>query len=196
MTENSATNPMGWGVGLSAILGGALGYWAGRSTSPQFNNGYGYGPPGYGFPFMAGMMTNQATTDATTSAMTAIGATQNCKTCYQEGVESGQTAASLDYIKERANANHNEINTAFMTLQNQISNQSAAIEAQFNALKDQKIADQAAQIAALKTQNVVGMNAAATNAALDSISQRLNSIVTNCGVRSYPGCSNCGCSNQ
>lgn len=100
MTENSATNPMGWGVGLSAILGGALGYWAGRSTSPNAN-GYPYG-----MPYVAGMMANQATTDATTSAVTAIGATQNCKTCYQEGVESGQTAASLDYIKERANANH------------------------------------------------------------------------------------------
>jgi hypothetical protein len=126
MTENSATNPMGWGVGLSAILGGALGYWAGRSTSPGANGfGYGYGYP-YS-PFMAGMAVNQASTDATTSAMTAIGATQNCKTCYQEGVESGQTAASLDYIKERANANHNEINTAFMTLQNQVANQTAAL---------------------------------------------------------------------
>ena len=195
MTENSATNPMGWGVGLSAILGGALGYWAGRSTSPGANFG---GYP-YGMPYVAGMMANQATTDATTSAVTAIGATQNCKTCYQEGLESGQTAASLDYIKERANANHNEINTAFMTLQNQVANQTAALQAQFNALKDQKIADQAAEIAALRTQNVVGMNAAATNAALDSISQRLNSIVTNCGVRAYSnGCCNggCNCSNQ
>lgn len=183
---------MGWGVGLSAILGGALGYWAGRSTNPGANGfGYGYPYP----PFMAGMMANQASTDATTSAVTAIGATQNCKTCYQEGLESGQTAASLDYIKERANANHNEINTAFMTLQNQVANQTAALEAQFNALKDQKIADQAAEIAALRTQNVVGMNAAATNAALDSISQRLNSIVTNCGVRAYNSCG-CGCANQ
>ena len=190
MTENSATNPMGWGVGLSAILGGALGYWAGRSTSPGAN---GFGYP-YGMPYMAGMAAG-ASNDATTSAVTAINATQNCKTCYQEGVESGQTAASLDYIKERANANHNEINTAFMTLQNQVANQTAALEAQFNALKDQKIADQAAEIAALRTQNVVGMNAAATNAALDSISQRLNSIVTNCGVRAYNSCG-CGCSNQ
>lgn len=24
----------GWGVGLSAIIGGALGYWAGRSSGP------------------------------------------------------------------------------------------------------------------------------------------------------------------
>ena len=111
MTENSATNPMGWGVGLSAILGGALGYWAGRSTSPGANFGYGYG-----YPFMAGMVANQASTNATDSAVTAISATQNCKTCYQEGVESGQTAASLDYIKERATANANDINSAFMTL--------------------------------------------------------------------------------
>lgn len=102
MTENSATNPMGWGVGLSAILGGALGYWAGRSTSPNANFGYPYG-----MPYMAGMMAGNAASDnATSSAVTAISATQNCKTCYQEGVESGQTAASLDYIKERANANH------------------------------------------------------------------------------------------
>ena len=60
-----------------------------------------------------------------------------------DGIAPG-VYVDLDYIKERANANHNEINTAFMTLQNQIANQSAAIEAQFNALKDQKIADQAA----------------------------------------------------
>ena len=85
-----------------------------------------------------------------------------------------------------------------MTLQNMIANQTAALEAQFNALKDQKIADQAAEIAALRTQNVVGMNAAATNAALESINQRLSSVVTNCGVRSYAcnACNGCGCSNQ
>ena len=112
MTENSATNPMGWGVGLSAILGGALGYWAGRSTSPHGD----FGEAGISPYYMASMMANNHAADATTSAVTAIDATQNCKTCYQEGVESGQTAASLDYIKERANANHNEINTAFMTL--------------------------------------------------------------------------------
>lgn len=36
----------GWGVGLSAIIGGALGYWAGRSGGP---GGFG-GCGGYGFP--------------------------------------------------------------------------------------------------------------------------------------------------
>ena len=114
MTENSATNPMGWGVGLSAILGGALGYWAGRSTSPGAN-GFGYGYP---YPFMAGMMANQASTDATTSAVTAIGATQNCKTCYQEGFSTKfetmvYSAAAKDLIStsKAANLLHCSVNT-------------------------------------------------------------------------------------
>lgn len=31
----------GWGVGLSAIIGGALGYWAGRSSGPGGFGGCG-----------------------------------------------------------------------------------------------------------------------------------------------------------
>ena len=161
MNETSS-NPMGWGVGLSAILGGALGYWAGRTSSP----GDGLGGAGISPYYMASMFANNHTNDATTSAVTAIDSVQNCKTCYQEGVESGQTQASLDYIKERATANANDINTAFMTLNNQLNNNMAAIQSQFNALRDQKIADQAAEIAALRTQNAIGMNAATTNAQL------------------------------
>jgi hypothetical protein len=30
----------GWGVGLSAIIGGALGYWAGRSGNPDRGPAY------------------------------------------------------------------------------------------------------------------------------------------------------------
>lgn len=64
----------GWGVGLSAIIGGALGYWAGRSSGP---GGFG-GCGGYGFP--AGYAV----------------AAQNghCSTCFEQGVESGQTRRS------------------------------------------------------------------------------------------------------
>lgn len=62
-------NHTGWGVGLSAIIGGALGYWAGRSG----NYGLGYGPYGPGVPAMA-------------YAAGAASETGNCRTCYQEGV--------------------------------------------------------------------------------------------------------------
>ena len=36
--NENACNATGWGVGLSAIIGGALGYWAGRSNNC---NGFG-----------------------------------------------------------------------------------------------------------------------------------------------------------
>lgn len=68
--NNSAT---GWGVGLSAIIGGALGYWAGRSSNP-FGNNFG----GYPYPSMAGYPMGYA-------MGTVMGSqdNSNCRTCYQ-----------------------------------------------------------------------------------------------------------------
>lgn len=158
----------GWGVGLSAIVGGALGYWAGRSGAPA---------------------------NAPSPCVVGDG---GCRTCYQQGVEAGQTMAGLDYIGKQVASNSTQIQNSFLALNNQLNNQTAAIQARFDALNQQKIADQAAQIAALRTQNIIGMNAAATNAQLTSINDKISSIVTNCGVRAYPGCPpTCGsCVNQ
>jgi hypothetical protein len=72
--------------------------------------------------------------------------------------------------------------------------QFAAIQNRFEALNQQKIADLVAENAALRTQNIVGLNAAATNAQLVSINDKISSIVTNCGVRAYPGCPTTSCS--
>ena len=69
---------MGWGVGLSAILGGALGYWAGRTAAPS-NDGFGGG--GISPYYMASMMANNHY--GAGAATTAIEATQSCRTCYQ-----------------------------------------------------------------------------------------------------------------
>ena len=114
----------GWGVGLSAIIGGALGYWAGRSSGP---GGFG-GCGGYGFP--AGYAV----------------AAQNghCSTCFEQGVESGQTLAGLNYIGQQVASNSRDISNSMTALSNQLNNQTAAIQARFDALNQQKIADQAA----------------------------------------------------
>lgn len=174
-------NHTGWGVGLSAIIGGALGYWAGRSGN---YNGFGYGPYGAGVPAMA--YAAGAASDA-----------GHCRTCYQEGVQSGQSLAGLNYIGQQVAANSRDISNTFVALQNELNNQTATIQSRFDALNQQKIADQAAEIAALRTQNMLCASTAATNAQLTSINDKISSIVTNCGVRAYPGCpvSPCGCSN-
>lgn len=170
-TENVNTCN-GWGVGLSAILGGALGYWAGRS-------GNGFGPGGYGY-----------------RADQALALNNNCRTCYQEGVQAGQTLSGLDYIGNQVASNANVTREATTQLSNQMQTQFAAIQNRFEALNQQKIADLVAQNAALRTQNIVGLNAAATNAQLVSLNDKISSIVTNCGVRAYPGCpSPCSCTN-
>lgn len=175
-TETNGTT--GWGVGLSAIIGGALGYWAGRSSYPGCGNGFfgGYNGCGQAIP-----------------VNTCAG--NGCTTCYQQGIEAGQTLAGIDYAAQMASANANNLRNYVTQLQNSMNNGFAAMNSRFQALNQQKIQDQAAQIAALRTQNVVGMNAAVVNAQLTSLNDKISSIVTNCGVRAYPGCpqSNCGC---
>lgn len=173
METEQVTN--GWGVGLSAILGGALGYWAGRSTGDNCRGPYGGYPP-YAVPYAAASTDNG-----------------HCRTCYQEGVQSGSTAASLSYLTQKVAANANDMSNIASNLASQMTSQFNAIQNQFNALAQQKIADQAAQIAALRTQNVVGMNAATTNATLAAIQNNLQGITAGCAVRSVPACNN-GCS--
>lgn len=171
-TENA--NSMGWGVGLSAIIGGALGYWAGRSG----NDGYCGGG-------------RRVVDDVIVSG------NSNCRTCYQQGVQAGQTLAGLDFIGNQVASNANVTREATTQLANQMQSQFAMIQNRFEALNQQKIADLVAQNAALRTQNIVGLNAAATNAQLVSINDKISSIVTNCGVRAYPGCptTSCSCTN-
>lgn len=175
-TENVNTCN-GWGVGLSAIIGGALGYWAGRSGNDCYDRGC------------------RRDDNSILTAM-ALNGSGNCRTCYQQGVEAGQTLAGLDFIGNQVAANANVTRQATTQLANQMQTQFAAIQNRFEALNQQKIADLVAQNAALRTQNIVGLNAAATNAQLVSINDKISSIVTNCGVRAYPGCpSPCSCTN-
>lgn len=89
-TETNGTT--GWGVGLSAIIGGALGYWAGRSSYPGCGNGFfgGYNGCGQAIPVNAC-------------------AVNGCTTCYQQGIEAGQTLAGIDYAAQMASANANNL---------------------------------------------------------------------------------------
>lgn len=181
MSYSTETNGMnGWGVGLSAIVGGALGYWAGRSSYPNGVPPFGFnGYNNFGYP-VNGCAGN------------------GCTTCYQQGIEAGQTLAGIDYNAQMASATANNLRNYVSQLSNSMQNGFAAMNARFQALNQQKIQDQAAQIAALRTQNVVGMNAAAMNAQLTSLNDKISSIVAGCAVRAVPGCppSPCGCVNQ
>lgn len=60
------------------------------------------------------------------------------------GVESGQTLAGLNYIGQQVASNSRDIANSMTALSNQLNNQTAAIQARFDALNQQKIADQAA----------------------------------------------------
>jgi hypothetical protein len=93
-----------------------------------------------------------------------------CQTCFQEGEYVGENRAGINYIAQTVNGN------------------SAAIKALGDTLMSQKITDQANEIQALKTQQIVQNVGCVTNSQLGQISSTLNSIVTGCGVKSYPGC--------
>ena len=96
----------------------------------------------------------------------------NCQTCFQQGEYTGENRAGINYIANEVNAN------------------GKAIAELGNTLAQQKITDQANEIQALKTQQIVQNVGCVTNSQLGLISNTLNSIVTGCGVKSYPGC--CG----
>lgn len=96
-----------------------------------------------------------------------------CQTCFQQGEYTGENRAGINYIAQTVNGNSN------------------AIKALGDTLMSQKITDQANEIQALKTQQIVQNVGCVTNSQLGQIAQTLNSIVTGCGVKSYPGC-NCG----
>lgn len=97
-----------------------------------------------------------------------------CQTCFQQGEYTGENRAGINYIANIVNAN------------------SKAIADLGNTLAQQKITDQANEIQALKTQQIVQGIGCATNGQLAQISNTLNSIVTGCGVKAYSGCG-CGC---
>jgi hypothetical protein len=73
-----------------------------------------------------------------------------------------------------------------------VNGNSNAIKALGDTLMSQKITDQANEIQALKTQQIVQNVGCVTNSQLSQVNHTLNSIVTGCGVKSYPGCG-CGC---
>ena len=101
------------------------------------------------------------------------GSNNSCQTCFQEGEYVGENRAGINYIANVVNANGKAIADLGTTL------------------AQQKITDQANEIQALKTQQIVQNVGCVTNSQLGLIANTLNSIVTGCGVKSYPGC--CGC---
>ena len=102
------------------------------------------------------------------------GAVAGCQTCFQQGEYTGENRAGINYIANEVNAN------------------GKAIAELGNTLAQQKITDQANEIQALKTQQIVQNVGCVTNSQLSQVNHTLNSIVTGCGVKSYPGCG-CGC---
>lgn len=72
VTNASPCGVGGWGVGAAAILGAAAGYWAGRTNNPTAAVPGAY----YGMPGMAPCYN---------------------ATPYQQGLETGQTLAGIDY---------------------------------------------------------------------------------------------------
>ena len=98
------------------------------------------------------------------------GGASGCQTCFQQGEYTGENRAGINYIAQTVNGNSN------------------AIKALGDTLMSQKITDQANEIQALKTQQIVQNVGCLTNSQLGQISNTLNSIVTGCGVKSYPGC--------
>lgn len=99
-----------------------------------------------------------------------------CQTCFQQGEYTGENRAGINFIAQEVNKANNAIVTLGTTL------------------AQQKITDQANEIQALKTQQIVQNVGCVTNSQLGQISNTLNSIVTGCGVKSYPGCNPCcGC---
>ena len=97
-----------------------------------------------------------------------------CQTCFQQGEYTGENRAGINFIAQTVNGNSN------------------AIKALGDTLMSQKITDQANEIQALKTQQIVQNVGCVTNSQLSQVNHTLNSIVTGCGVKSYPGCG-CGC---
>ena len=93
-----------------------------------------------------------------------------CQTCFQQGEYTGENRAGINYIAQTVNGNSN------------------AIKALGDTLMSQKITDQANEIQALKTQQIVQNVGCVTNSQLSQVNHTLNSIVTGCGVKSYPGC--------
>jgi hypothetical protein len=100
------------------------------------------------------------------------GGASGCQTCFQQGEYTGENRAGINFIAQEVNKANNAIVTLGTTL------------------AQQKITDQANEIQALKTQQIVQNVGCITNSQLGQISNTLNSIVTGCGVKSYPGC--CG----
>lgn len=92
MYHNDNSNCLGWGTGAAAILGAAAGFWAGRTSGPGFGPGAAYGY-GYGAPAVAG------------AALAAdYGLASAGRTYYQQGIETGQTLAGIDYISQKVTA--------------------------------------------------------------------------------------------
>lgn len=94
------------------------------------------------------------------------------QTVFQQGEYTGESRAADNFIAQTVNGLSNKL------------------DALTNSMAQQKITDQANEIQALKTQQLIqGVNCAQSTQ-LTQILQLLSSIVTGCGVKAYTN--NCG----
>lgn len=101
------------------------------------------------------------------------------QTVFQQGEYAGEARAADNFIAQKVNG------------------LDAKIDALATAFAQQKITDQAQEISALKTEKLIQAVGCRQDNALDQILQLLSSVVTGCGVKSYPSrCGGNGCSYQ
>lgn len=106
-----------------------------------------------------------------------------CQTCFQQGEYTGENRAGIDYIAQQVSANAQEIRAV-----------NANVNARFDAILQQKIADLMAEKTALQTQAIVSNGLCGVNSQLGLLKHDLSSITTGCAVRSVPACpSSCSC---
>jgi hypothetical protein len=145
------------------------GCWGGNCNNPNQSSGWGA-------LFAAGVGAVGGYLLARNNNLANGGTCGTCngsQTPFQQGEYTGENRAGINYIAQTVNAN------------------SKAIAELGTTLANRKIAEQADEIQALKTQQIVQNVGCVTNGQLAQVNHTLNSIVTGCGVKSYPGC--CGC---
>lgn len=160
---DSGTSSHSSGAGWPALWGAVIGGVGGYLVGR--NNGFG----GCNAP-------------AATMAWNGCNTSGGCQTCFQQGEYTGENRAGINFIAQKVTNNEDQILAV-----------NANVNAQFAALRDQKIADLMAEKAALQTQAVVSNTACITNNKLDLIVQALNGITTGCAVRSVPACPSSCC---
>ena len=95
-----------------------------------------------------------------------------CQTCFQQGEYTGENRAGINYIAQTVNGLGNKV------------------DAMNNDLKDQRINDLVAKNQSLETQLLVRGATDSISCQVGQVNRTLDSVVTGCGIKSYPGCNN------